>query len=190
MVSGTQRAHLDTAEFVAALRALVPAEMLRLRKKAAYHAPGTGMEGDDLLQEAIRRALEEDGRNCPRDVPMPVFLDNAMRSIASGEREKYARESPADTDDEEDGLIDREPDPSPSPAEAALARIELERVVSRLQDVFADDPQAQAVLIGDMEGWTAEEIRDMENMDAKQYAAARKRVRRAVEREFGKDDER
>ena len=58
-------------------------------------------------------------------------------------------------------------------------------MVDRIQEIFADDPQAQAIVIGDMEGWSPEEIKEMEPMDDKQYASARRRVRRALEREFG-----
>ena len=45
MTGVPQRAYLDSEAFNAALRALEPADLLRLRKKAAYRAPGTGMEG-------------------------------------------------------------------------------------------------------------------------------------------------
>jgi hypothetical protein len=178
-------AHLDNAAFIAALNALAPADLLRLRKKSAYRAMGTGMEGDDLLNEAIQRTLEEEGRKCPADVPVAVYLDNAMRSIADGEREKYARRMPVGDGHDEYSPVGKLADGNPSPADAALDRIEFQRVVGRIQDIFADDPQAQAIVIGDMEGWSPGEIKEMEPMDDKQYAAARKRVRRTLEREFG-----
>ena len=188
MTGAPRSAHLDNAGFIAALSALALTDLLRLRKKSAYRAMGTGMEGDDLLHEAVQRTLEDDGRNCPADVPVAVYLDNAMRSIAEAEREKYARQTPAGDGHDEDSLVGKLADGNPSPADAALDRIELQRVVDRIQEIFADDPQAQAVVIGDMEGWSPEEIRQMEPMDDKQYAAARKRVRRALEREFGGRD--
>jgi len=183
-----QRNYLDAAAFLTALRALGPADLLRLSKKSAYRAAGTGMKGDDLLHEAILSTLEEDGRNCPADVPIHVYLDNAMRSIASGEREKYARETPAGSGHDEDGPIGSYADKRPTPAVAALAHIELEDVVNRLQNIFADDPQALAIVIGDMEGWSATEVKEIESMDDKQYATARRRVRRAIEREFGEEN--
>lgn len=188
MTGFPQRAYLDNAAFIAALRALEPADLLRLTKKSAYRALGAGVEGGDLLNEAVRRTLEEDGRNCPADVPVAVYLDNAMRSIADGERGKYARETPAGDGHDEKSSIGKLAYEGPSTADAALGRIELQRVVDRIQDIFADDPQAQAVVIGDMEEWSADEIKEMEPMDDKQYAAARRRVRRAIEREFGGKD--
>lgn len=185
MAGVTRDDKLDNSAFVAALGALDPADLIRLRKKSAYRAVGTGMEGDDLLNEAIQRTLEEDGRNCPADVPVEVYLDNAMRSIADGEREKYARRMPVGDGHDEKSAVGKLADGNPSPAHAALDRIEFERVVDRIQEIFADDPQAQAIVIGDMEGWSPEEIKEMEPMDDKQYASARRRVRRAFEREFG-----
>ena len=188
MADVPRSATLDNAAFIASLDALAPTELLRLRKKSAYRAAGTGMEGDDLLNEAIQRTLEEDGRNCPVDVSVAVYLDNAMRSIANGEREKYVRWTPLGDGHDENSPVGKLADSNPSPADAALGRIEFERVVNRIQDIFADDPQAQAIVIGDMEGWSPEEIKEMEPMDNKQYASARRRVRRALEREFGGRD--
>lgn len=183
MADDTNRAYLDAAAFRAAVEALTLSDLIRLRKKAHYFALRTGKEGDELLNDAIVRTLEGE-RNCPADVPVKTYLENAMRSIAGGEREKFDRESPSGSGHEEDDPIGRFADPAPSPATAALDKIALERVLDRLQEIFANDPQAQAVLIGDMEGWSADEIKEMESMDDKAYATARKRVRRAIEREF------
>ena len=124
---------LDNAAFIAALNALAPADLLRLRKKSAYRAMGTGMEGDDLLNEAIQRTLDEDGRNCPADVSVVVYLDNAMRSIADGEREKYARRRPAGDGHDETSPVGKLADNNPSPADAALDRIEFQRVINRIE---------------------------------------------------------
>jgi DNA-directed RNA polymerase specialized sigma24 family protein len=162
---------------------------LLLRKKAKYRALGSGMESEDLFQEAILRTLEEDGRKCPLDVPVPIYLDNAMRSIADGERAKYVRERPAGIGQPQDGPIAAALDPAPLPSDAALARIDLAGVLDSVQQIFEKDSQAQAVIIGDMEGWSADEVKDLEGMDDNQYAAARKRVRRGLARKFGKRDQ-
>lgn len=175
---------MDNAEFIAALNALTPAELLRLGKKAAYRAMGTGMEGDDLLHEAVVRTLDEDGRTCPAGVPVSIYLDNAMRSIAGGERKKYAQRTPVGDGHDEGSPVGKLPDKSPSPAVAALDRVEFEQVITRINHLFEDDSQAQAIVIGDMEGWSPEEIKELEPMDDKQYATARRRVRRTLDREF------
>ena len=52
--------------------------------------------------------------------------------------------------------------------------------------MFDKDPQAEAVAIGIMAGWSQEDIREVEPMSDKEYAAARKRTLRALRREFSK----
>lgn len=183
-----QRDLLTAAELRSALEALRPIDLIRLRKKATALAPGTGMEPDDLLQEAVGRSLEEHGgRNCPRGVSPVIFLSNVIRSIASHAREEWAREMPvgATEDHENDPIVDA-PDPAPSPEQAVIGRLDHGKTLSRIEAMFEDDPQAQAVVIGNMEGWSPDEIREMEPMSDKEYAAARKRVRRALLREYPK----
>ncbi|MEQ8353983.1 MAG: hypothetical protein RH942_00485 [Kiloniellaceae bacterium] len=171
--------------FIAAINSLSDAGFVRLRKKAMHRAMGTGLEADDLLNEAIRRTLDEGGRSCPSDVPIDVYLDNAMRSIANGERAKYLRSLPSGDGHDEGSVIGSVSDCRPSPAEVALAKIDLEEIVRRIESIFAEDPQAQAIVIGNMEGWTPAEIKEVEPMDDIQFATARRRVRRTLEREFG-----
>lgn len=181
---------MSTADFIAALRELLsrPAEAIRLKKKANVFAQGTGMEGSDLLHEAVRRTLEEDGRNCPTDVAVSVYLGNAMRSIASDERRKYVRETPAGDGRDEQGVLGSVSDDAPSPEKVALGRVDLERTVARIEEMFGDDPLAIAVVVGILQEWSPDEIKEIESMDDKQYATARRRVRRALAREFsGKD---
>ena len=185
MAGTSHRTYRDQAGFMAALEELTDADLLRLRKKAALYAPGTGLGGDDLLQEAILRTLEAEGRNCPEDVPVAVYLGNAMRSIADGERDKYARQSSIPVDDYDnlpDGAADIH---SLSAEEVVSAQDQLGRTIYRLETLFADDPPALAIVIGDMEEWSATEIKEAESMDDKEYATARRRVRRTIEREFG-----
>jgi hypothetical protein len=80
-------------------------------------------------------------------------------------------------------------DPAPSPSDAALARIDLTEVLEFVQQIFEKDPLAQAVIIGDMEGWSADEVKDLGGMDSNQYLAARKRVRRGLAQKFGKREQ-
>jgi hypothetical protein len=180
-----KRTYLDAEAFRAALNAFTPAQLIRLRKQSAFLALGSGFAGDDLLSEAIVRTLGEGGRNCPADVPIAAYLYNAMRSIADGEREKWEREAPSGDSLDEATPIAAHPDPAPGPEQIALGRIEFSRVIPRIEALFADDPKAMAVIIGDMEGATPDEIRELEPMDDKEFVAARKRVRRTIAREFG-----
>lgn len=182
----SKRDVLSTAEFRSALEALTPADGVRIQNKAAFLALDTGFSPEDLFQEAVRRALEDgEGRNCPRDVLPVVFIGNTMRSIASAEREKWKRAPPFGRAKEgEIDPIDNMPDSSPSPEEAAITNIDGARSIVQIEAVFEGDSKALAVVIGDMEGWSPNEIREMEPMSEKEYAAARKRVRRAISSHF------
>ena len=183
-----QREVLTAAEFRSALECLCTTDLARLQKEATFLAQGSGMEPNDLLQEAVKRSLEENGgRRCPRDVKPVTFLGNVMRSIASHERPKWKREAPINTSEgDEDDLIANMPDPAPSPEEVVIRRSDCVKVLTRIEAMFNDDPKAQAVVIGIMEDWSPRQIRDMEPMNEKEYAAARKRVRRKLLSEFPK----
>ena len=175
---------LTPAELREALEALSKIEKGRLLQKAKFLAPGTGMEPEDLFQEAVVRSLEQNaGRNCPRDVKLETFLGNVMRSIASHARIKWLRERPRDKDDD---VILKAPDPRLMLEEVVIGGLDFRKTIARIEVMFNDDPQAQAVVIGDIEGWSPHEIREMEPMSDKEYAAARKRVRRALLRKFPK----
>ena len=186
MKTAPQRKTLSVAELRLAIEALSQPDLIRLNKKAKVFASGTGMEPEDILQEAVVRSLEENGgRNCPRDVKPVIFLGNVMRSIASHARENWAREMPIGANDDDD-LIATTPDPTPLLEETVIRRLDCRKIISRIETMFNEDRQTLAVVIGIMEDWTPHEIREIEPMSDSEYAAARKRVRRAFQRESQK----
>ena len=183
-----QRDLLTPAEFRSALETLSQIDQISLHRQASARAQGTGMEPNDLFQEAVTRSLEENGgRNCPRDVKVATFLDNVMRSIASHAREKQKRETPssASKGDEHDPIVTTS-DPTPSPEEIVTGRLDTLKMVAQIVAMFDDDPKAQAIVIGKMEGWSPHMICEVEPMSDKEYAAANKRMRRTLRRECSK----
>ena len=188
MPGDVKRTILSSEEFRVAVDSLSQYELLRLYKKAVVYALGTGMSAEDLLHEAILRTLDEDGRNCPADVPIYVYLSNAMKSIASGERKKYTREVADGDGTDEMTILGMAPAEVATPEQQTATKIDLENVVGRLQEVFENDPQGEAILIGEIEGWGPTEIKELEPMDDNEYAAARKRVRRRIAQEFPEED--
>ena len=178
----------SVAELRLAIETMSKLDRIHLLKKARVLATGTGMEPDDLFQEAVARSLEENGgRTCPCDVSPRVFLGNVMRSISSHSRERWEREMPlgANEDDEDDPFV-AIPDPGPSPEEVVIGRLDYKKTITRIETMFDEDPQAQAILIGIMEDWSPHEICALEPMSEKSYAAARKRLRRKLLRAFPK----
>ena len=186
---GGERARSDaqtasTEEVQAALSALSDADLLRLQAAARFHRRLLSKEdAEELVGEAAQRAL--DGRRTwPKHVPFMAFMLQTMRSIAW---ERFGRSKTAEVPesrliskneegDDEEGYLDRQPAEDGDPE----ASLRIREIVDRFESVFADDDEVTAVLIGRLEGLSSEETQREFEMTAKQYAAAQKRLRRAV----------
>lgn len=80
---------LTSAQVRQALNMIDTAPGSRLARYAKYRAFAADMDADDLLQEAIFRAMAS--RSCPAHIAMEHFLLGVMRSIASKVIEKRER---------------------------------------------------------------------------------------------------
>jgi len=178
---------LSNAEIRTALEALSKPELLRLTKIAARMVGGTRFTSDELVQEAIYRALKEKGgRKCPRDVPFLKFLANVMRSVASADRKTTAidpitqadRSASITTEDQ----ASRVPDGRKTPEDVLIDADEYEKCVKSLQDLFVDDSECLLIVMGDLDGLQAEEVREMGGMDEKTWNTARRRMRRKIDK--------
>ena len=175
-------ATLEIDEVRHAVGALTTADLLRLQRIGAAYGVSIGVEGMDLVNEAISRALSG-ARACPRDVPFVVFLKNAMRSVASSERAKV-REEPM-LERMTVGLDDRpavldQPSGGRNGEETVLAREYAEGRLKALEKLFADDEDAQFVLMGDLDEIPAIDIRAMNGWTEQDYASVRRRMRRKL----------
>lgn len=186
MMATPKRDTFTVPELQESLEALSVADRIRLEKKARFYCGSTGMEWEDLLNEAICRSLEDGGRSCPRDVALTVFLGNVMRSIADEERKQWSREELEGASNEKGCLIANTADPNPSPEHRIADRINFDQIMNKIEAMFADNPQALAIVMGDAVGWSPSEICELEPMNSKEFATARRRVRRALQREFPK----
>jgi DNA-directed RNA polymerase specialized sigma24 family protein len=174
------------AEIAAAIRGLSPAQWARLRAIAGhYRALGCPMEAKDLLQEAFRRALDE--RNCPVHVDIVRFLDLAMRSIRDGELKRAKRRPvlicglPLAG---EDAPIPEPLDPAPRLLTADDEAGVRERKRQEVIGLFADDPAAQVIVEGIMEGMRGEDLRALTDLDPTAYESKRRLIRRRIEKRF------
>lgn len=165
--------YADQAAARIALGSLPQADLVRLSRIARLRALGlAGTDAEDLLNEAIVRVL--DGRRrWPLDVPMVAFLAQVMRSIADEEREREGRSAAGEWDDMA-GLADDQPEPP----RAIDAKERLDTVFAR----FAGDGDVLALIDGHAEDETTAETRARTGMDAKRYDAARKRLKRTLEK--------
>ena len=188
-----EHASLSRTEIAEAIRGLPKAGWHRLRKIACVYARTSPLEADDLLQEALSRAIAGT-RQCPARVDVVRFLAEAMRSIASdsvkgAQRQQEAQAGhsvlrlvPSVGDEDADPLADY----SPTPEEALAAEQEAARIKGAVLRLFDDDLIAQTIIEGDMEDMEAEEIRALTCLDKVAFASKRRFIRRRIDQAFSK----
>lgn len=176
---------LSAAEFQAALEKLGNGDLGRLERAARRLSDGTEYGPDDLLQETVCRTLEGQ-RACPRHVPIAAFLYNAMKSIASSSRKQLAERPCHDSlDSDEAGAVTRPIAASGRTVEELLvARADYAERVRALSALFDDDPPALMVVMGDLDGVEAAELRAMAELDETSFATVRRRIRRRIDKAF------
>ena len=164
------------------MRMLGEKDLRRLDEAGRLRATGlVGVEGRDLRNEAIARMLEGK-RHWPLEVPLDVFLLETMRSIASEHRRRQesarvVAESELRAEAETgDGVIATAGDASMAPE----ARTTAAETLARIEGLFSDDADAQAVMAGKAEGLTPAEIQKEHAMDETRYATTLRRIRRGV----------
>jgi DNA-directed RNA polymerase specialized sigma24 family protein len=155
------------AELIAILQVLTEADKIALMKIARLYARRTPFDPDDLLQEAICRALSGK-RVWARGAPFLSFLVGVMRSIAWEWKSEPHRE-----------VVDA-PD-SRCGESAVMASIDMAKIVT----MFADDLVAQKIVIGMMEGARGEELQSSSGLGKVEYESKRKKIRRRIEKLAG-----
>lgn len=181
VMSKTRRDPDETAtpaEVANALRAMSVADRVRLERFARLRSAGLpGWDWEDLLHEAIDRALSG-VRKWPRSIPMVEFMCGTIRSI-SGDIWREGRIkvdagvvafSPGS-----DSEIDL-PDHRPGPEREVIAR----NMLNSIFRAFEDDHDALAVMKGLADALSPDEIQKRNDMNARRYASAQKRIRRRI----------
>ena len=155
---------LSHAELIAIIQALGDADRTVLMKIARLYARRTPFDHDDLLQEAICRVLSGK-RMYARGTPVRSFLAGVMRSIAWEWKSEY-----------HEAVVDA---PDPRCGESPImASIDSGKIV----EMFADDPVAQKIVLGMMEGVRGEELQRFSGLGKVEYESKRKKIRRRIEK--------
>jgi DNA-directed RNA polymerase specialized sigma24 family protein len=158
--------HLTLGEAHRILGRLRTLDILRLSALARTWATGLRQyDPDDLLNEALDRVLSG-RRPWPSDVPLPAFLSQVMRSIASQWRREDRREP---LKEDETGVFE-ERGHNPAPC------YEMDDLISRMRHALAGDPAALGVLEHLLADSEREEAQAVLGMDTTQYDAARRRM--------------
>jgi DNA-directed RNA polymerase specialized sigma24 family protein len=175
---------LTTAEVHARLAQLSEPDQSRLGKISRHYAGASNMSADDILAEALIRALDGT-RKCPRDVNLTVFLARAMKSIAWADRTsaKARREigpvedGPADTHLMEVSTV-------VGLEEQVIQQDLRKKRVDALMTLFRDDDDATLWLMARMDAESLEEMQALTGFNATKLNTVGRRIRRKVEHEF------
>lgn len=179
-------------EMETAIRAFTDAQWARLGRVGRRYAWRCRWDPDDLVQEAIARALAG-SRNCPADVDVVKFLAEAIRGIADDEAAKAeiaTRHVPIVAPGEEaPGAADVE-DERLNAEQRALEAGNLAEIRAAVLALFDDDPVARDLADGVMEDMSKAELCEMLDLDDKSYATKRRFIRRRVDERWPRGWER
>jgi DNA-directed RNA polymerase specialized sigma24 family protein len=163
--------HLTLGEVRRIIGRLRGPDVLRLVALARTWATGLRQhDADDLLNEALDRVLSG-RRPWPNDVPLPAFLSQVMRSIASQWRREDRREPLKG--DETDNVFEEE-------SYCPSTSYEMDDLISRMRRPLGTDPPALGVLDHILADSDREEAQAALGMSATQYDTARRRMVRQL----------
>lgn len=148
----------------------------RLRRYAGFRGWLAGIDAEDLLQDALLRALSS--RSCPRSITIEVFLKGIMRSIASAIIEKREQEIDIAISHAEAAKISSakltRPDDILTSKERQLA------CTAALASICEGSPHAETVLDGIDQGLRGKDLADHAMIDAGELATVRRFLKRRV----------
>src|ERR1700751_2765795 len=162
-------AESSTETVARALATLTPPDLVRLKRLAQLRARLLpGLEWDELLNEALLRALDG-SRRWPESVPLLAFIAGIMRSLVDGriwerrrqaERPRAVREPPLVT--------------------APDARLHARQCLDAIVQFFAGDPDVLALIAGLVRQYLEGAGEPAPQLSRKRRDVARKRLARAI----------
>jgi DNA-directed RNA polymerase specialized sigma24 family protein len=159
--------HLTSGEVRRIISRLRGPDILRLSALARAWATGLRQhDADDLLNEALDRVLSG-RRPWPTDLPLPAFLSQVMRSIASQWRRENRREP---LKEDETSKVFEEESHNPS------ACYERNDLISRMRQALDNDPSALGVFDHILLDSDREDAQAALGLNATQYDTARRRM--------------
>jgi DNA-directed RNA polymerase specialized sigma24 family protein len=168
---------LSEAEVRSEINSLTAGEQTKLIKIAGYHAWKGSISSeepdqpDDLVQEAICRVLERK-RVWPRGLEKLTFLAGVIKSIAGDRKRALNRERAA--------LKEMEKVIGDKGAEKPVAADEID--LERIMVLFNDDPIAQKILKGMVDGARAKDLQQASGLGPTEYQSKWKKIRRRIEK--------
>ena len=166
-------ARLTPAQVKSAIATIDIGQGSRLARCASYRAFTADIDADDLLQEAIVRALTT--RSCPATIAIEHFLMGVMRSIASKVIESRERADEA--------LLEYSrayPSTSLTPDERLAHNERADTCRRSIEMVVAGSPATEAVIDGIDHGLCGKALADFAGVDQIELATVRRKIKRRV----------
>lgn len=175
--SSAPTTHLTKAQVRAAIAAIDIGANAQLRRVARYRAFTAGIDAEDLLQEAILRALSS--RSCPVGLKIEYFLMAVMRSIASAVIAKRDRNEPLFRD-----ACDQFSPPA-APDKAYENGVRAEACRKALEDVAGSSPKTEGVIDGISQGLSGKALAEFAGIDQAELATTRRLIKRRAAKVWG-----
>ncbi len=183
--------YLSLDEVRAKLSCLSKSDLLRLGRIAEFQANKLRQcEGEDLLAEGLKRVVSGE-RRWPRGLGTSTFMKNVFASIVSSKAKHavFASQYEVDAEVDQSGdVISDQGDVAVEERVDPTMEIYAQEMLGTVANNISDDPDALAVAMALGEGMTAIETQSQFRLSQKQYDAARKRLRRVVNRIMTKEN--
>ncbi len=168
--------HLTPDELQDEINTLLDADIFRLKEIARKYVGGHELAADDLVQEAIYRALSGKRKTCPSGLSIISFLAGVMKSITYDARQEASHLVHFTKDETWEKFSD-----AADTQEVALLKAEQEREYYQALEVFFDgDDESLLMTFYLQNGYSPAGIRKAENWNKTQYDTIRKRIRRKI----------
>lgn len=180
-----------TEEIEQAVSALTDAQLVRLNKVSAFRTASLGTRAvgrnpGDILSDAIIAILERRRKWIKANVDFMPFLLGVMKSLTSHIRTGKPLDAfdeiapnPVNEEDDADEFVEQIPTAAPVDPERQLLASDLDK---QIRQRFNDDPEVLLVYEAFLEKMKPAEIQTCLGLSEKEYNAAAKRLRRAVDR--------
>jgi DNA-directed RNA polymerase specialized sigma24 family protein len=173
---------VPVAEIRDSVDSLTKPDLARLDLAAQGFSSLCGLDAEDLLQEALTRALEG-RRTCKHGTPFVPFICGVMKSLASEEIEarKDGRRPVAVLRNGEPTLPDA-PALTPTPEQSAISAIDDRPVLTAIAAGAEGDEQLQILIEGIYDQMRGAKLQELLGVDAKGLATVYKRLSRLLTR--------
>ena len=175
--SSSAASYLSRARVRAAIAKIDTRANSTLMRVARFRAFTAGIDAEDLLQEAILRALSS--RSCPVGLKIEYFLMAVMRSIASAVIAKRDRDEPLFRE-----VCDQFV-PAPAPDKAYEIALRAEAFRKALENVAGSSIKTEEVIDGIGQGLCGKALADFAGIDQAELATTRRLIKRRAAKVWG-----